>query len=174
MLTENTTSRLSRLCHTNPSQFVFAAHLFHNHLCLVLMSSTSRKIILERSGQFLARGPRKRGGKALPDALPSLREFVHKQKVLHQYRHFLKAVNLIEDKQYKLEALQEVTTKFRRDSMETDSLSIQMAVKEGERRLVQVRSLVGYTESNEEDSWLNIQDTEDPRGRVGNQWPWQR
>ena len=110
----------------------------------------------------------------MPDALPSLREFVHKQKVLHQYRHFLKAVNLIEDKQYKLEALQEVTTKFRRDSMETDSLSIQMAVKEGETRLVQVRSLVGYTESNEEDSWLNIQDTEDPRGRVGNQWPWQR
>jgi len=24
------------------------------------------------------------------------------------------------------------------------------------------------------DSWMNIKDTEDPRGRVGTQWPWQK
>jgi hypothetical protein len=47
----------------------------------------------------------------------------------------------------------------------------------GARRLQQVRSMVGYknpqTESDE-DSWLNIKDEEDPRGRVGVQWPWSR
>ena len=170
----STSSRLSRLYKEQSPNFVNIFPRYHNPFCFVLMTSTGSKVIIDRSGQFLTRGPRQRGRKVLPGSLPSLREFVHKQTVLHQYRHFLKAVRLIEDKCYKQEALQEITTQFRKDSMETDSLSIQMAVKEGERRLIQVRSLVGYTVSNEGDSWLNIQDTEDPRGRVGNQWPWQR
>ena len=38
--------------------------------------------------------------------------------------------------------------------------------------------MVGYidkTETNkvqDSDSWLNIDDKEDPRGRVGTNWPW--
>ena len=29
-------------------------------------------------------------------------------------------------------------------------------------------------ESSDADSWINIDDEEDPRGRVGVQWPWER
>jgi hypothetical protein len=134
------------------------------------------KVIIDHTGRVLSRhsGPRHRGGRALPGAIPSLQEFIHKQTVLRQYRHYLKAVALVEDQDHRQQARQEIKINFRRDSMETDSLSIQMAVKDGERRLAQVQSLVGYTVHQDEDSWLNIKDAEDPRGRVGNDWPWQR
>jgi hypothetical protein len=60
--------------------------------------------------------------------------------------------------------------------------------KQGERRLKELQSIVGYVpqkstqqsnpskadESYESDSWINIKDEEDPRGRVGVQWPWER
>lgn len=29
-------------------------------------------------------------------------------------------------------------------------------------------------EGYDEDSWINIKDEEDPRGRVGVQWPWEQ
>lgn len=42
--------------------------------------------------------------------------------------------------------------------------------------------MVGYhpargessTQAYDEDSWININDVDDRRGRVGVQWPWQR
>jgi hypothetical protein len=63
---------------------------------------------------------------------------------------------------------------------------------QGERRLKELRSMVGFVptqrftqqrdetasaagdESYDPDSWINIKDEEDPRGRVGVQWPWER
>ncbi len=51
-------------------------------------------------------------------------------------------------------------------------------MKKGERRLKELKSMVGYvdrsekTQADDADSWLNIDDEEDPRGRVGVQWPW--
>ncbi len=46
---------------------------------------------------------------------------------------------------------------------------------QGDRKLKELRSIVGYREKeNDVDSWLNIQDEEDPRGRVGVSWPWER
>jgi len=50
-----------------------------------------------------------------------------------------------------------------------------MSLQEGKRRLAQVQSMVGYTpESTDEDSWINTKDKEDPRGRVGLSWPWEK
>lgn len=72
-----------------------------------------------------------------------------------------------------------------------DELAKNMAYSEGERRQRELEAIVGYSptsakqtnktnndeakssESYDEDSWINIQDIEDPRGRVGVQWPWQ-
>jgi len=37
--------------------------------------------------------------------------------------------------------------------------------------------MVGYKDPQEkadDDSWLNIKDEDDPRGRVGVAWPWDR
>jgi len=135
--------------------------------------SSAGKVIVDRTGTILTKRHRQRGGRLLP-GIPSLQEFVHKQTVLRQYRHFLKAVAVIKDNDHKLEAQQEVMLNFRRDSMETNALSIQMAVKDGERRLSQVRSLVGYSIPEDSDSWLSTDDADDRKGRVGKQWPWQR
>ena len=42
----------------------------------------------------------------------------------------------------------------------------------------QLKSMVGYRDpkdtTSDEDSWLNIKDDEDPRGRVGIDWPWDK
>ena len=67
---------------------------------------------MEHTGRAVSRGLRQRGGKKLPGKLPSLQEFVHKQNVIRQYRHFLKAVCIIEDQGQKLQALQEVKSNF--------------------------------------------------------------
>lgn len=53
---------------------------------------------------------------------------------------------------------------------------------QGERKLKEFKSMVGYVDQKtnhrkdivDEDSWLNIKDPDDPRGRVGTVWPWQR
>mmetsp|Transcript_18553 Transcript_18553/g.29124 ORF Transcript_18553/g.29124 Transcript_18553/m.29124 type:complete len:207 (+) Transcript_18553:50-670(+) len=71
----------------------------------------------------------------------------------------------------------------------TDNLSKTMAFQDGERRLRQLEAMVGYSrksttsnvsdkqssaeESYEADSWINIKDEEDKRGRVGVAWPWE-
>jgi hypothetical protein len=109
--------------------------------------------------------------------VPSLQEFVHKQKVLRQYRSFLKAIRLIQDETDRENAFLEVKRDFKAHAALQNTLAIQMAVTDGLRKLKQVQSMVGYSDENTEDdqdSWLNTPDTEDPRGRVGTEWPWQR
>ena len=111
--------------------------------------------------------------------LPSLKEFVHRQTVIRQYRGFLRVVACIPDPTFQLSSKKEVQTSFGRYKSETDALTIQMALKEGERQLEQVKSMVGYVGADDvakkdEDSWLNTDDEEDPRGRVGVMWPWEQ
>ena len=113
------------------------------------------------------------------ESLPSLKEFVHRQTVIRQYRGFLRAVNCIPDPTFQTSSKKEVQSSFERYKNETDALTIQMALREGERQLEQVRSMVGYVGADnaaktDGDSWLNIDDEEDPRGRVGVAWPWER
>jgi hypothetical protein len=58
----------------------------------------------------------------------------------------------------------------------------------GERRLKELQSMVGFVpkkqatqqsdsaaadENYDADSWMNIKDEDDKRGRVGVQWPWE-
>mmetsp|Transcript_26146 Transcript_26146/g.75485 ORF Transcript_26146/g.75485 Transcript_26146/m.75485 type:complete len:193 (-) Transcript_26146:396-974(-) len=111
--------------------------------------------------------------------VPSLKEFVHRQTVMRQYRGFLRAVACIPDPAFQSSSKREVQTSFGRYKNETDALTIQMTLREGERQLEQVRSMVGYVRPDnapkkDEDSWLNIDDEEDPRGRVGVVWPWEQ
>lgn len=107
--------------------------------------------------------------------IPSLKDFVQKTAVIRQYRGFLRAVALIPDETFRETAGEEVKKTFRQHSFITDKIAIDMEVKEGARRLEQVRSMVGYVDpssKDDPDSWLNIHDEEDQRGRVGIQWPW--
>mmetsp|Transcript_16160 Transcript_16160/g.23012 ORF Transcript_16160/g.23012 Transcript_16160/m.23012 type:complete len:171 (+) Transcript_16160:107-619(+) len=119
---------------------------------------------------------RKLESRRVGQTLPSLKEFVHKQAVIRQYRTFLRVIAMISDSSARLQANEEVKQTFRRHACETDEVSISMTVKEGEKKLKQLKSMVGYVEKTvlaDSDSWLNIKDTEDPRGRVGLNWPWE-
>ena len=87
---------------------------------------------LSRQFSFSARGTgpktRRRPGSPNNQHVPLLKEFLHKQTVLRQYRSFLRAVKLISDSQSRSTAIEEVRRSYRLDTM--DKLSIQMAVKE--------------------------------------------
>ena len=122
------------------------------------------------------RGSRSRKGKSLEN-VPSLKEFVHRQSVVRQYRGFLRAVKKLNDATFEEQGRNEIRQQFDSLKYETDKITISMAVKEGERKLKELKSLVGYSDYNaqhDDDSWLNIKDKEDPRGRVGENWPWNK
>jgi len=133
------------------------------------------------------------------DAIPSLADFMHRTKVLKQYRNFVRLARFVDGKDAangssgadpgKLRAaLEEVRLSYKLGmKKDVDVLSKSMSYSEGERRLRELEAMVGYSantrskESNEispesydSDSWINIQDEEDPRGRVGLQWPWEQ
>jgi len=117
-----------------------------------------------------------KGGKTLRN-VPSMKEFLHKQTIVKQYRGFLRSVAMIPDEQWRIHARDEVRQSFGAYKQETDNLSISMAIKEGDRRLNELQNMVGYTHSTtktDTDSWLNIDDKDDPRGRVGLEWPWDK
>lgn len=83
---------------------------------------------------------------------------------------------MISDESFQEEGRKEVQQQFRAMKYESDTLSVSMAVKDGERRLKDIMTMVGYKDPHhkfDSDSWLNIVDEEDPRGRVGVQWPWE-
>lgn len=113
----------------------------------------------------------------------SLHEFRHKScsndsicnRSYSQYRQFLKCIQRIPDADYQNSSREEVRQRYRQLASETDALTIKMSLQEGKRRLAQVQSMVGYTpDSTDEDSWINTKDKEDPRGRVGVSWPWEK
>lgn len=104
-----------------------------------------------------------------------MKEFVHRQNVRRQYRGFLRALDSISDSKFRKQGREEVRKEFGALKFITDQLAISMAIKEGARKLKELRSIVGYQKEEEHaDSWLNIQDDEDPRGRVGVSWPWEK
>jgi len=78
-----------------------------------------------------------------------------------------------EDKKWFLAMKQEIKDSFDVYRNEDDHWACRMALKDGERKLQSLRSILGH-HGNEEDSWMNIQDEEDKRGRVGKVWPWER
>ena len=67
----------------------------------------------------------------------------------------------------------EVRCEFKVNIHNNDRLSVQRALSEGKRRLEELQRLVG-NDNREENSWMNTADPEDPRGRLGKGWPWER
>ncbi|KAL9188811.1 hypothetical protein ACHAXT_007189 [Thalassiosira profunda] len=125
--------------------------------------------------------------------VPSLGDFMHRAKVLKQYRSFVRLARFVDGNDGGAvgecrAALEEVRLSYKMGmKKDADALSKNMAFSEGERRLRELEAMVGYSpdkqpeessaalspESYDEDSWINIRDEEDPRGRVGVQWPWE-
>lgn len=115
----------------------------------------------------------RRGGNAgsSTEAIPSYKEFVHKFTVIRLYRNFLKTCKQMPHNQDDLQ--QQVKKEFAANKTLLDSAHIQRELGEGQRRLAELQDFTGRTTPGE-DSWIHIKDDEDPRGRVGTGWPWDR
>lgn len=147
------------------------------------------------------------------EALPSLADFMHRAKVMKQYRKFVRLAHYVDGKDgggaggstgagtgggsssggYRA-ALDEVRLSYKmKMTKQLDTISKTMALTEGERKMKEISTMVGYniplhrsdqqtnnesategSSSFDDDSWINIQDDEDKRGRMGVQWPWQK
>lgn len=136
------------------------------------------------------------------DSIPSLADFMHRAKVRQQYRNFIRLAHFVDGTNTSAAgndsksatgecraALEEVRLSYQLGIKKgTDNLSKTMAFQDGERRLKQLEAMVGYSrksttannndeasleETYEADSWINIKDDEDKRGRVGVMWPWE-
>ena len=136
------------------------------------------------------------------EALPSLADFMHRAKVMKQYRKFVRLARYVDGKDgggtgggssgggYRA-ALDEVRLSYKmKMTKQLDTISKTMALTEGERKMKEISTMVGYNipvhrsdqqtnnesegSSFDDDSWINIQDDEDKRGRMGVQWPWQK
>lgn len=118
------------------------------------------------------RGPRQRSRRIKVKEIPPFKDFVQKTTIIRQYRAFLKAIRTLSPSE-RQEAQEEVQRSFRNTDKD-DEMAVQMAIKTGEQRLKQVRSMMGYQPPKEEgdDSWLDTKDEHDQRGRVGVGWPW--
>jgi hypothetical protein len=133
------------------------------------------------------------------DAVPSLKDFMHRHTVLSMYRGFLQSVRYLRsDKDggnynpvMADELLNEIRREFRAQKHETDPFQRQRAIADGQRRAEELRGLTGepdvmttkkkkskntttaaLLQQEDADSWINIVDPEDQRGRVGSGWPW--
>ena len=69
---------------------------------------------------------------------------------------------------------EQVKREFKAHRTMDDPFNVQRALTEGKRRLGELQELTGSNNKYEGDSWLNTQDDEDLRGRVGTGWPWER
>ncbi len=130
--------------------------------------------------------------------MPSLADFIHRAKVLKQYRSFIRLAQYVDGKDSNTgsgktnedgniargcrAALDEVRISYKMGmTIGVDAMAKNMSYVEGERRLRELETTVGYYPTRQHpskelsydaDSWINIQDQDDPRGRVGVQWPW--
>jgi len=113
--------------------------------------------------------------------VPSFKEFMHRSKVIDQYREMMRTISLILDEQWKSQLQNDVRQGYTQYKSEQDSLAVQMALREGNQRLKQIQSIVGYhprskfkPRESDPDSWINTKSANDPRGRIGEEWPWNR
>jgi hypothetical protein len=76
---------------------------------------------------------KKESGRKDIEKIPSMKEFIHRQKVIRQYRGFLRALNMIDDESFQKEGKSEVKRQFKAMKCESDALSVSMAVKDVSR-----------------------------------------
>mmetsp|Transcript_28504 Transcript_28504/g.41627 ORF Transcript_28504/g.41627 Transcript_28504/m.41627 type:complete len:171 (+) Transcript_28504:3-515(+) len=91
-------------------------------------SVKSESVDVSKTTNRSSHGKARRRRSAPTESIPSMKEFLHRQTVTHQYRSFLKAVKLFPKGTEQAEAFREVKSAFRVCSRETNPISIRMAV----------------------------------------------
>ncbi|KAJ1432281.1 hypothetical protein B484DRAFT_31933 [Ochromonadaceae sp. CCMP2298] len=111
----------------------------------------------------------------LANTLP-LHVFVHRQQVLRLYRKLLRTARHVEDKGLQKDIRDEIKLEFGKNKDLLDKSSVRTAVQEATRSLTRLEDMTGVTPatpaSKKGGSWLDTQDSDDVRGRVGTGWPW--
>lgn len=113
-----------------------------------------------------------------------LQYFVRRKQVLDLFRQFLREHRRISDQSLRSDIKRQISYEFRNygklptslDEYEKISRNISVLIVQGERSLQQLKDLsVTHSNSNDiNDSWININDPEDTRGRIGTSWPWSK
>ncbi|CAM9328358.1 unnamed protein product [Discosporangium mesarthrocarpum] len=140
------------------------------------------RIALRRSGWALgwwrvSTRPTGRFRTATVDQALGLKAFMHRTRVLGLYRGMLKRARAMGETTRNGEISQEVRKKFRSSQTEDDPLKIRMMVADAEQHLEYLQGAsrgAPKAGNGPQDSWLDIDDTEDQRGRVGVGFPWER
>lgn len=108
----------------------------------------------------------------------SLKEFMHRQRVLRNYRAMLKAAARIEDKSIRNEIKSRIIAEHRANASIKVPETIKFLMKESRFQLETLQHMTTQRSIGEsEKSWLdsrNNADDNDIRGRVGQEWPWER
>lgn len=108
----------------------------------------------------------------------SLRDFLHRSKVLTQYRNFMRELRGIDETASK-ELRARIREGFKANKAEKDKANRAAMLLEGTRQLQFVRTYVGTAKRGEAvagaegESWVGSGgDPEDVKGRLGHGWPW--
>ena len=116
---------------------------------------------------------RLRGGAAL-----GLRDFIHRSRVLSQYRMFMRELVGIEAGTA-AELRAQIREAFEKNRDEKNLANRKAALAEGTRQLQFLRTYVGTARRAQEaagmapgESWVGSGETWDVRGRIGEGWAW--
>jgi len=135
------------------------------------------------------------------DALP-LRAFMHRQRVLKQYRSLLRAATALRqvDASSARDARQQVVVSFRKWAGEGDKQHVQTLLREGDSQLEMIKGMLAAANVEVPDysrqavrsagaatpqaavpaedglsgGWYGQGPEDDIHGRVGEEWPWNR
>jgi hypothetical protein len=111
---------------------------------------------------------------------PSFRDFLHRTRVLQQYRSFLRELRGLDERLVR-DLRGQVREGFRKGAATaTTGAAKQAALTEGTRQLQMLRTYAGGARKHAENaasmgirgSWVGTGTPDDVRGRVGVAWPW--
>jgi len=105
----------------------------HTSAASVENSHGSQNILLDNRDTHRQQQPTKRTKSRLTGKqqhIPSFHQFLHRQKVIHQYRDFMKALSKIDDPMSKEQLKRDIKEGYEMYKDNSDSIAIQIALKE--------------------------------------------
>jgi len=123
------------------------------------------------------------------DILP-LHVFIRRRQVISAYRNLLKAAKPCKDDALKNDVINQVRTEFQRNKSLENKDTIKQCIQQATRSLRQVEEICNPQKhapivadensfktneaavTKKDESWINVKDSIDVRGRIGEGWPW--
>jgi hypothetical protein len=144
----------------------------------------------KESEQEEERTEKKRMVRILKNTLP-LQVFIRRAQVTSAYRQLLRAARYCQDPALRKDITEQIRVEFQRNRDIQDNALIRSCIQDATKSLKKVEDLVGISKgqsaqqgsvevvaskrtvkSETGGSWLEVEDEEDKRGRVGEGWPW--